>query len=115
MLDQQHVDAIVEAMVRAGVPAAAELAGVAIEETGFGVFEDTVVKNTWPRDQPDLDGAVQGNRGRQDPLRGTLLQRAEPDLLIAVGGGSVLDAGAAVLRTPGEKPGQADDALPRLP
>ncbi len=44
-LDQQQVDAIVEAMVRAGVRAAAELASVAIEETGFGVFEDKVVKN----------------------------------------------------------------------
>ncbi|KMO68829.1 Aldehyde-alcohol dehydrogenase [Mycolicibacterium chubuense] len=44
-LDQEQVDRIVEAMVRAGVRAAAELAGVAIEETGFGVFEDKVVKN----------------------------------------------------------------------
>ncbi|WP_067897270.1 bifunctional acetaldehyde-CoA/alcohol dehydrogenase [Nocardia vaccinii] len=44
-LDQQQVDAIVEAMVRAGIRAAAELARVAIEETGFGVFEDKVVKN----------------------------------------------------------------------
>lgn len=44
-LDQEEVDAIVDAMVRAGVRAAAELAQVAIEETGFGVFEDKVVKN----------------------------------------------------------------------
>ncbi|UXA19183.1 bifunctional acetaldehyde-CoA/alcohol dehydrogenase [Mycobacterium sp. SMC-4] len=44
-LDQDRVDAIVEAMVRAGLRAAAELAGVAIQETGFGVFEDKVVKN----------------------------------------------------------------------
>lgn len=44
-LDQDEVDAIVEAMVRAGLRAAAELAQVAIEETGFGVFEDKVVKN----------------------------------------------------------------------
>ena len=44
-LDQAQVDRIVEAMVRAGVRAAAALAGVAIEETGFGVFEDKVVKN----------------------------------------------------------------------
>ncbi|WP_156763463.1 aldehyde dehydrogenase family protein, partial [Mycobacterium scrofulaceum] len=44
-LDQRQVDAIVEAMVRAGVRAAGELASVAIEETGFGVFEDKVVKN----------------------------------------------------------------------
>ncbi len=44
-LGQEQVDAIVEAMVRAGLRAAAELAAVAIEETGFGVFEDKVVKN----------------------------------------------------------------------
>ncbi len=44
-LDQKQVDAIVEAMVRAGLRAAAELAALAIEETGFGVFEDKVVKN----------------------------------------------------------------------
>jgi acetaldehyde dehydrogenase/alcohol dehydrogenase len=44
-LGQEQVDTIVDAMVRAGVRAAAELAQVAIEETGFGVFEDKVVKN----------------------------------------------------------------------
>lgn len=44
-LDQQQVDTIVDAMVRAGVRAATELAGVALEETGFGVLEDKVVKN----------------------------------------------------------------------
>jgi acetaldehyde dehydrogenase/alcohol dehydrogenase len=44
-LDQTQVDAIVDAMVRAGLLAAAELAQLAIDETGFGVFEDKVVKN----------------------------------------------------------------------
>ncbi len=44
-LSQEQVDRIVEAMVRAGLRAAADLAAVAIEETGFGVFEDKVVKN----------------------------------------------------------------------
>jgi acetaldehyde dehydrogenase/alcohol dehydrogenase len=44
-LDQQAVDAIVWAMVVAGLKAAVELAELAIEETGFGVFEDKVVKN----------------------------------------------------------------------
>ncbi len=44
-LDQEQVDAIVDAMVRAGVRAAPELAKLAIDETGFGVFEDKVVKN----------------------------------------------------------------------
>ena len=44
-LDQQTVDRVVHAMVVAGLNAAIELAGVAVEETGFGVFEDKVVKN----------------------------------------------------------------------
>ncbi len=44
-LDQQAVDRIVWAMVVAGLEAAVDLAQVATEETGFGVFEDKVVKN----------------------------------------------------------------------
>jgi acetaldehyde dehydrogenase/alcohol dehydrogenase len=44
-LDQQQVDDIVWAMVVAGLRAAVELAELAMEETGFGVFEDKVVKN----------------------------------------------------------------------
>ncbi len=44
-LDQKQVDRIVDAMVKAGVRAAVELAKLAIEETGFGVFEDKVAKN----------------------------------------------------------------------
>ena len=44
-LDQEQVDRIVDAMVTAGVRAATELAELAIAETGFGVFEDKVVKN----------------------------------------------------------------------
>ena len=99
-------------MVRAGIRAAGELAALAIEETGFGVFEDKVVKNytateflsDYLRDkrsvgvieedvehdivrvaepigvvlgdhaghQPDVDGALQGDRRRQDPQRDRL-------------------------------------------
>ncbi len=44
-LDQEAVDRIVWAMVVAGLEAAVDLAQVAIDETGFGVFEDKVVKN----------------------------------------------------------------------
>ena len=44
-LDQEAVDGIVWAMVAAGLEHAVELAGLAMEETGFGVFEDKVVKN----------------------------------------------------------------------
>ena len=44
-LDQEAVDRIVSAMVVAGLEASVELARLAVEETGFGVFEDKVVKN----------------------------------------------------------------------
>ena len=44
-LDQERVDRIVWAMVVAGLRNAVELAQLAMEETGFGVFEDKVVKN----------------------------------------------------------------------
>jgi acetaldehyde dehydrogenase / alcohol dehydrogenase len=44
-LDQAAVDRIVHAMVVAGVEHAVELAQLAMEETGFGVFEDKVIKN----------------------------------------------------------------------
>jgi acetaldehyde dehydrogenase/alcohol dehydrogenase len=44
-LGQAEVDRIVWAMVVAGLRSAVELAELAMEETGFGVFEDKVVKN----------------------------------------------------------------------
>ena len=44
-LDQDEVDRIVWAMVVAGLRSAVELAELAMEETGFGVFEDKVIKN----------------------------------------------------------------------
>lgn len=44
-LDQATVDRIVDAMVRAGLRATSELAMLAVRETGFGVFEDKVIKN----------------------------------------------------------------------
>jgi acetaldehyde dehydrogenase/alcohol dehydrogenase len=43
--DQETVDRIVWALVVAGLQHAVELARLAMEETGFGVFEDKVVKN----------------------------------------------------------------------
>jgi acetaldehyde dehydrogenase / alcohol dehydrogenase len=43
--DQAHVDRIVRALVVAGLQHAVELARLAMEDTGFGVFEDKVVKN----------------------------------------------------------------------
>jgi acetaldehyde dehydrogenase / alcohol dehydrogenase len=44
-LDQETVDHIVWEMVVAGLESAVELAELAMQETGFGVFEDKVVKN----------------------------------------------------------------------
>ncbi|HSD77816.1 MAG TPA: iron-containing alcohol dehydrogenase, partial [Solirubrobacteraceae bacterium] len=44
-LDQEAVDRIVWAMVVAGLEHAVELAELAMQETGFGVLEDKVVKN----------------------------------------------------------------------
>ena len=44
-LDQAAVDRIVDAMVRAGLRAASELAMLAVRESGFGVFEAKVIKN----------------------------------------------------------------------
>ncbi len=44
-LDQEAVDRIVLAMVEAGLEHAIDLAELAMEETGFGVLEDKVVKN----------------------------------------------------------------------
>jgi acetaldehyde dehydrogenase/alcohol dehydrogenase len=44
-LDQEAVDRIVWEMVVAGLENAVELAELAMEETGFGVFEDKVLKN----------------------------------------------------------------------
>ncbi|MFN8160693.1 MAG: bifunctional acetaldehyde-CoA/alcohol dehydrogenase [Solirubrobacterales bacterium] len=44
-LDQEAVDRIVWAMVVAGLESAVELAELAMQETGFGVLEDKVVKN----------------------------------------------------------------------
>lgn len=44
-LDQAAIDAIVWEMVVAGLREAVPLAQLALEETGFGVFEDKVVKN----------------------------------------------------------------------
>jgi acetaldehyde dehydrogenase/alcohol dehydrogenase len=43
--DQEQVDRVVWAMVVAGLKNAVELAQMAMDETGFGVFEDKVVKN----------------------------------------------------------------------
>jgi acetaldehyde dehydrogenase / alcohol dehydrogenase len=43
--DQARVDRIVWAMVVAGLQAAGELAMLAMEDLGFGVFEDKVLKN----------------------------------------------------------------------
>lgn len=44
---QQDVDAIVRAMAAAGTAAAEELARLAVDETGYGVYEDKIIKNKY--------------------------------------------------------------------
>ena len=44
-LDQAQVDKITKAMALAGLSAQSELAKMAIEETGRGIYEDKVTKN----------------------------------------------------------------------
>ena len=48
-MDQAQVDNIVHAMALAGLEHHRELARLAIEETGRGVYEDKIIKNIfWP-------------------------------------------------------------------
>ena len=42
---QQQVDAIVKAMAEAGYAAAERLARMAVDESGFGKYEDKIIKN----------------------------------------------------------------------
>ena len=80
---QQDVDAIVKAMVLAGLDQAQYLACLAIEETGLGVLEDKAIKNmvatefvyNYVRDKRSV-GAI-----REFPERG-LVEVAEPISLI---------------------------------
>ena len=44
-MDQQAIDRIVEAMAKTAADHAAELASMAVEETGFGNVQDKIVKN----------------------------------------------------------------------
>lgn len=44
-MSQSQVDGIVENMAKEGYNHAAELARMAVEETGFGVYEDKIIKN----------------------------------------------------------------------
>ena len=46
-VDQEKIDNIVRAMAQAGTAAAKELARIAVDETGFGVYEDKVLKNLY--------------------------------------------------------------------
>jgi acetaldehyde dehydrogenase (acetylating) len=45
--DQGKVDSIVRAMADAGTAAAKELARIAVDETGYGVYEDKILKNLY--------------------------------------------------------------------
>src|SRR6185295_76922 len=80
---QQDVDAIVKAMVLAGLDQAQYLARLAIEETRLGVLEDKAIKNmvatefvyNYVKDKPSV-GVI-----REFPERG-LVEIAEPIGLI---------------------------------
>src|SRR5437016_6961108 len=43
--DQARLDSMVRAMARAGTAAAEELARLAVDETGYGVYENKILKN----------------------------------------------------------------------
>jgi len=45
--DQEFIDRIVRAMAQAGTAAAAELARLAVDETGYGVYEHKIIKNKY--------------------------------------------------------------------
>src|SRR5260370_38594964 len=45
--DQDKVDSIGRAISQAGTAAAKELARMAVDETGFGVYEDKILKNLY--------------------------------------------------------------------
>jgi acetaldehyde dehydrogenase/alcohol dehydrogenase len=70
-LDQEAVDRIVWAMVVAGLEHAVDLAELAMEETGFGVLEDKVIKNyiateflyDYVRDKPSV-GVIERDEER---------------------------------------------------
>src|SRR5436190_21829378 len=44
---QERLDEMVRAMARAGTDAAPELARMAVDETGYGVYEDKILKNRY--------------------------------------------------------------------
>jgi acetaldehyde dehydrogenase (acetylating) len=46
-MDQSDLDHMVRAMSKAGTAASEELARLAVDETGYGVFEDKIVKNLY--------------------------------------------------------------------
>jgi acetaldehyde dehydrogenase (acetylating) len=45
--DQEFIDRVVRAMAEAGTAAAAELARLAVDETGYGVYEHKIIKNKY--------------------------------------------------------------------
>ena len=49
--DQQKIDAIIKAMALAGIDKHMELARLAVEETGMGVYEDKITKNLFSTEE----------------------------------------------------------------
>jgi acetaldehyde dehydrogenase/alcohol dehydrogenase len=81
---QEQVDAIVKAMALAGVTRRLELARMAVEETGMGVFEDKVTKNLFGTEYIYNDIKDQKTVGviAEDPQEG-IVEIADPVGIIA--------------------------------
>ncbi len=77
--DQEAVDRIVEAAARAGLAKHVELARMAVDETGMGVFEDKVAKNIFATESVFNDIRHEKTVGliRDSPETG-MLEYAEP-------------------------------------
>lgn len=77
--DQRSVDRIVEAAAKAGAARHIELARMAVDETGMGVFEDKVIKNLFGTEYIFNDIRNERTVGliKDDPASG-ILEYAEP-------------------------------------
>jgi acetaldehyde dehydrogenase/alcohol dehydrogenase len=77
--DQEAVDKIVEAAAKAGAARRIELARMAVEETGMGVFEDKVIKNLFATEYIYNDIRGQKTVGLIKDCRETgIMEFAEP-------------------------------------
>jgi acetaldehyde dehydrogenase/alcohol dehydrogenase len=83
-MSQEELDAIVREMALAGVDSHIDLAKMAVEETGMGVYEDKITKNLFSTENVYHDIKDKKTKGviNDDPLTG-ITEVAEPVGLIA--------------------------------